>query len=58
MSAERTTDAPAAAARPGVDTGRLSTGLNDEAHAIVYDQYLSPTTWPTGSARSSASSVR
>ncbi|WP_053691597.1 argininosuccinate lyase [Streptomyces sp. WM6372] len=42
MSSERTTDAAAAAARPGVDTGRLSTGLNDEAHAIVYDQYLSP----------------
>ncbi|MFF9981852.1 argininosuccinate lyase [Streptomyces erythrochromogenes] len=42
MSSERTTDAAAATARPGVDTGRLSTGLNDEAHAIVYDQYLSP----------------
>ncbi|MFF2958956.1 argininosuccinate lyase [Streptomyces sp. NPDC057963] len=25
----------------GVDTGRLRTGLHDEAHAIVYDQYLS-----------------
>lgn len=25
---------------PGVDTGRLRTGLNAEAHRIVYDQYL------------------
>ncbi|MEV6583967.1 argininosuccinate lyase [Streptomyces sp. NPDC051582] len=40
MSSESTTDAAAAQARTGVDTGRLSTGLNDEAHAIVYDQYL------------------
>ncbi|MFD9574664.1 hypothetical protein ACFWBI_33190 [Streptomyces sp. NPDC059982] len=24
----------------GVDTGRLGTGLDSEAHAIVYDQYL------------------
>ena len=27
--------------RDGADTGRLRTTLNDEAHRIVYDQYLS-----------------
>ncbi|MGX9890863.1 argininosuccinate lyase [Streptomyces sp. NPDC002276] len=40
MNTRHTTGTAAAAADPGVNTGRLSTGLNDEAHAIVYDQYL------------------
>ncbi|MGO4423724.1 lyase family protein [Streptomyces sp. MCAF7] len=48
MSAQHTTGGEAAAAGPGLDTGRLSTGLNHEAHAIVYDQYLPTDQAPDG----------
>ncbi|WP_438319608.1 argininosuccinate lyase (plasmid) [Streptomyces sp. HUAS TT3] len=37
----------AAAGSAGADTGRLRTTLHDEAHRIVYDQYL-PDTGPDG----------
>ncbi|MGI5216157.1 lyase family protein [Plantactinospora sp. CA-290183] len=35
-------EASTVSAARGVDTGRLRTGLNAEAHRIVYDQYLPP----------------